>query len=123
MKGKGIEHHGKVKHEHKGHVMHHHGKKSGGAVEEGVDMEKEDKTPSETYSGAGSNVVKEASKRKKGGMCRKDGGKVDGEKGMARLDKKPRRASGGRVGAENRPLSEASKVSVRPGGKVGPESD
>ena len=102
----------------------HHGKKAGGGgVEEGRDLEKEDKTPSVVYAGKDSDVVKEASKRKKGGMCKKRGGAVDGEKGHHRLDKMPRRATGGRVGAEMRPLSEASKTAERPGGKVGSEND
>jgi hypothetical protein len=101
-----------------------HGKKAGGgSVEEGRDLEKEDKTPSVVYAGKDSDVVKEASKRKKGGVCKKRGGAVDGEKGEKRLDKMPRRATGGRVGAETRPLSEASKISERPGAKQGPELD
>lgn len=83
----------------------------------------DDATPSEVYAGKGSNVEKEAAKRKRGGMVKcKDGGKVDGKKGHHRLDRKPRK-SGGRVGAETRPLSMASKVSERPGGKVDSEDD
>ena len=60
-----------------------HGKKAGGgSVEEGRDLEKEDKTPSVVYAGKDSDVVKEASKRKKGGVCKKRGGAVDGGTGL-----------------------------------------
>jgi len=121
MKGKGIQHTGHVKHEHKGHVMHHHGKKKGGGVEEGDDTAAKEKTPSETYAGAGSNVVKEAEARKKGGMCKKRGGSVDGMKAEKRLDRAPRK-SGGRVGAEMKPLSAAHAVTNRPGGAMEPAS-
>lgn len=69
-----------------------------------------DSSPKEVYAGKDSDVVKEARKRK-------DGGKVDGDHSMKRLDRKPRK-SGGRVGSENSPLSGAAKMSNRPGAKV-----
>jgi hypothetical protein len=113
MKGKGIHHHGHVSHEHKGTVMHHHGRKDGGKLVEpskkGVVAS--DKGASDVYAGGSSDVVKEARKMKKGGKaCRKEGAK-------GRLDRKPR-AKGGKVGAEMRPLSEANAMKPRPGGDV-----
>ena len=72
-----------------------------------------DAGPSEVYAGEGSNVVKEARARKKGG-------KVEGEKSMSRCDRAPRkrggRATGG--GAESSPLTAANKTSNRPGGDI-----
>lgn len=50
------------------------------------------------YSGAGSNVVKEAAEHKKGG---KVVGKAPGSKGKSRF------ASGGRAGADKTPFSSA----------------
>lgn len=58
-----------------------------------------DAAPSEVYAGAGSNVVKEAKERKRGG-------KVDGAKAKHRADRKPRK-SGGRAGSNFNPLSSA----------------
>ena len=98
-----------------------HGKKAGGgSVEKGVDAKAKDKAGM-AYNAKGSPTMMEAEKRKKGGMCKKHGGKVDGEKSEKRLDRKPR-ASGGRTGAEMRPLSDANKVSNRPGGKMETEN-
>ena len=71
-----------------------------------------DKTPSMTYAGGDSNVVKEAKDRKKGGMCKAEGGKA-----AKRLDR-PARKAGGKVGANERPLSTAAHTSDRPGGDV-----
>lgn len=82
-------------------------KKSGGAV----------------YSGGGSKVIKEAKEKrqpfKSGGavhedeaedkvLIRKEMGKMMGDKGKARLDKRPRRASGGRVGSDKSPMAPGS---------------
>lgn len=72
-----------------------------------------DAGPSEVYAGEGSNVVKEARERKKGG-------KVMGDKGDKRLDR-PCRKRGGRAtggGAEANPLTAAHKTSDRPGGDI-----
>ena len=71
-----------------------------------------DKTPSMTYAGGDSNVVKEAKARKKGGRCKAEGGKA-----AKRLDR-PARKAGGKVGANERPLSTAAHTSDRPGGDV-----
>lgn len=71
-----------------------------------------DKTPSMTYAGGDSNVVKEAKARKKGGSCKAMGGKA-----AKRLDR-PARKTGGKVGANERPLSTAAHTSDRPGGDV-----
>lgn len=57
------------------------------------------------YSGAGSNVIKEAKERKKGGAVqRAEGGKVPAKAAGGRLDK---RARGGRTGADKNPFSSA----------------
>lgn len=52
------------------------------------------------YNAVGSNVLKEAAERKRGGKVVK----VAGAKGKARLDK---RARGGRAGADKSPYSSA----------------
>jgi len=67
-------------------------------------------SPSEVYSGAGSNVVKEARQRKRGGRVGKEIGHAEGKLAKMRLDR-PGRKSGGRVGAEKAPLSMAAKTS------------
>lgn len=77
-----------------------------------------DESPSMVYAGGDSNVVKEAKKRKKGGkVVKKSGMKVDGKHADARLDR-PARKSGGKVGANERPLSTAHATTNRPGGDV-----
>lgn len=101
---------------------------TGGGVEEGVKAD--DKSPTDVYAGADSNVVKEARERtgkfKKGGkvsafvrgkmsegmekkMEKKSGGCAEGGMPHARADRAPRkgRATGG-------PLSTAAKTSERP---------
>lgn len=110
-------------------------RKDGGKVEEGVVVS--ESTPTDVYAGEDSNVLKEARDRsgkfKKGGKvsafgrgkmsegmdkfeamkakkAKKDGGKCEGMSSAHRLDR-AKRASGG-------PLSTASKVSNRPGGKM-----
>lgn len=77
-------------------------------IMKGVDVS--DAEPKEVYAGEGSNVVKEARKRKKGG-------KVMGKEADKRLDR-PKRKNGGKVGANERPLSTAHATSNRPGGDV-----
>lgn len=72
---------------------------AGGAVKEDC--------PEEIYAGAGSNVVKEAKERKRGGRVKKEVGKVDGKLSKMRLDR-PGRKMGGRVGADKSPLSSAA---------------
>ncbi len=62
----------------------------------------------EVYSGAGSNVVKEAEEKKHGGRVKKEVEKPEGHKAKMRMDKRPRRASGGRVGADKSPFSSAA---------------
>lgn len=74
----------------------------------GVNMP--DPAPSTVYAGGGSNVVKEAKARKKGG-------KVMGKTAKKRLDRKGR-MSGGRCGADKAPLSSASKISAASGHKT-----
>jgi hypothetical protein len=88
-------------------------------IMEGDDVS--DESPSVVYAGGDSNVVKEAKKRKKGGKVvkavKKDGMKAGGMKSAARLDR-PCRKSGGKVGANERPLSTAHAITNRPGGVV-----
>lgn len=57
------------------------------------------------YSGAGSNVIKEAMEKKKGGSVVA----MEGKKSKHRMDKRPRRASGGRVGSDKSPFSSAAR--------------
>lgn len=61
------------------------------------------------YSGAGSNVVKEAMEKKHGGRVGKHVEKPEGHKPKPRMDKKPRRAHGGRVGSDKAPFSSAAR--------------
>lgn len=64
------------------------------------------KGKSDDYSGSGKpNVVKEAMEKKHGGKVVE---KPEGKKSKARMDKRPRRASGGRVGADKSPFSSAA---------------
>lgn len=83
----------------KGHKGNHHRGKhaSGGVVEQ-------ENTPSDTYSGASSNVKKEAAERKRGGRA-KDA-PMFGGKGAKNAGRKPRK-SGGKVGADSNPFSSA----------------
>ena len=60
--------------------------------------------PTTVYAGGGSNVIKEAKKRKRGGA-------VAGTATPARLDR-PGRKSGGRVGADTSPLTHAAHTSA-----------
>lgn len=84
---------------------------SGGNIEPQGKMAS-DESPKMTYAGGDSNVVKEAKARKKGGMCKAEGGKA-----AKRLDR-PARKAGGKVGANERPLSTAANTSDRPGGDI-----
>jgi hypothetical protein len=61
----------------------------------------------DVYSGAKSNVVKEAEEKKHGGRVKKEVEKMEGAKSKHRMDKRPRRASGGRVGSDKSPFSSA----------------
>ena len=69
----------------------------------------DDKSPSDVYAGAGSNVVKEAKEKKAGGRAkRKHGGMaVHGAAAKKRGDR-PARKSGGRSGSNMNPLSSAA---------------
>lgn len=88
-----------------------HKRAAGGVVDK-------DPSPTDVYAGAGSNVIKEAEERKRGGRVKKDMGKVEGKMSKMRLDR-PGRKMGGRVGADCSPLSSAAKTE-EPSGK---ESD
>ena len=76
-----------------------------------------DESPREVYAGAGSNVIKEAEERKKGGPVRrkKEMGKVEGKMTKMRLYR-PGRKTGGRVGADKSPLSSAARTEAPEGG-------
>lgn len=73
----------------------------------------------EAYSGAGSNVVKEAHQKKRGG---KVVGHMDGGRARPRLDR-PGRKKGGRVGADSAPLSTAARMVSAPRGLTGRDPD
>lgn len=73
-----------------------------------------DSLPKTVYAGSGSNVIKAAMERKRGGAVKKDEGKVEGAKAKMRLDR-PGRKKGGRVGADSAPLSSAAKVTPASG--------
>lgn len=60
------------------------------------------------YAGAGSNVLKEAMERKRGGSVKHT--MAEGAKAKHRLDR-PGRKRGGRIGADKAPLSSAARVS------------
>lgn len=61
------------------------------------------------YAGGDSNVMKEAKERKKGGAV------CEGPMAKGGMHKAPRRARGGAVGADKRPLSSAATVKHLPG--------
>jgi hypothetical protein len=66
----------------------------------------------DVYSGAKSNVVKEAEEKKHGGRVKKEVEKPEGKKSKHRMDKRPRRASGGRVGSDKSPFSSAARPGI-----------
>lgn len=84
--------------------------KRGAASGEGVSAG----LPKTVYAGSGSNVIKSAMERKRGGAVKKDEGKVEGKMSKMRLDR-PGRKKGGRVGADSAPLSSAAKVTPASG--------
>jgi len=71
--------------------------------------------PSMVYAGGDSNVVKEASKYKRGGKVKHVS--MHGDKAADRLDR-PKRKSGGGVGCEIKPFSSAHKVKTPAGRDV-----
>lgn len=72
------------------HKHHKHHKAQGGRAE---------------YNAEGTNVMKEAHEKKRGGAAFKHGGKVHGHKGHHRIGKK--RGGGVSKGADNHPFSSA----------------
>lgn len=62
----------------------------------------------EVYSGKGSNVAKEAEEKKHGGRVKKEVERPEGKKAKHRMDKRPRKAHGGRVGSDKSPFSSAA---------------
>lgn len=91
------------------------GRATGGVVDK-------DESPREVYAGAGSNVVREADERKRGGRVKKEMGKPEGKMAKMRLDR-PGRKSGGRVGADKSPLSSAARTDGPQGGPKQMECD
>lgn len=71
-----------------------------------------DTAPSEVYAGGGSNVVKEAKARKRGGKAM---GKVHGDKAPKRADRMARKSGGSCV---DNPMSSAAKGTPPKGHKV-----
>jgi hypothetical protein len=74
------------------------------------------------YNAAGSHVEKEAEEKKHGGkVCRKRGGRaeghVDGHKPKHRIDR-PKRAAGGKVGADKSPFTHAYRTTQAEGHKT-----
>lgn len=95
------------------------GKKGSKAMNPTKGVAPMDKAPKEVYAGGGSNVVKEAKAKKKGG---KVSHKVHGKMSKMRLDR-PGRKRGGRVGSDKNPLSSAANVSSPVGHKESKECD
>jgi hypothetical protein len=114
MKGHKAHHHEHPRAEHKkGGKVHRAHHASGGSEHPTKGDWDHDEAPKEVYAGAGSHVVKEAEEKKRGGRTkRKHGGhvhhmgKVHGEHAKHRADR-PKRKSGGKVGADRNPLSSA----------------
>lgn len=72
-----------------------------------------DPAPKTIFAGAGSETVKAALKRKRGGAVNAES-KPEGKFAKMRLDR-PGRKTGGRVGCDSAPLSSAARMS-KPGG-------
>lgn len=66
------------------------------------------KSKTKSYT-ATSNVEKEAMERKHGGRATKEVEKPEAGKSKKRMDRRPRCASGGRVGADKAPFSSAAR--------------
>jgi hypothetical protein len=77
------------------------------------------------YAGGGSNVLKEAEERKRGGRVHHGEGEEHKKKGdrRARGGAVPARARGGAVGADKRPLSSAANTKKLPMEEAGTEAD
>ena len=76
-------------------------KKAAGGSTDPIGHKVKDESPKEVYADEGSNVVKEARERKKGG-------KVMGKAAMKRADRKPRKSGGS---CTSNPFSEAKNTS------------
>lgn len=110
MKGK--HHHAHTEHTHvKHHSMKHtrsHHAKGGATHHDEHGEAAHDDTPKEVYAGAGSHVVKEAAKKKRGGALKHL--HAHGEHAKHRLDRPARRAGGRTGGADMHPFSSAHNV-------------
>jgi hypothetical protein len=99
-------------------ARHHMKRASGGGI-----GEISDKTKIMTYSGGDSNVKKEAEKRKRGGKVGKMPMMVDGKAPKHHRLDRPGRKSGGAVGADSKPMSEAHNLTCPPGIGGGASTD
>jgi hypothetical protein len=82
-----------------------------------------DEAPRTVYAGAGSEVVKSAMKKKRGGSVKKAKHvEAHGAHAKHRLDR-PARKAGGRVGADMKPFSSAANVKTPAGRDVDSEYD
>lgn len=61
------------------------------------------------YTGGSSNVAKEAEEKKHGGRVKKSVKMEEGKPAKHRMDKRPRKAHGGRVGSDKSPFSSAAR--------------
>jgi len=98
----------------------HHGRASQLERASGGSVGDDDKNVKEqSYAGTGSDVEKEAEKRKRGGKVHKrEPMHVEGAKGGHRLDR-PGRKRGGAVGADSRPMTSAHNLTAPEGMKGG----
>ena len=94
-------------HPHHGHPIHHKRARGGGVGDD-------DKAPKEeVYEGAGSDTLKEAERKRRGGSVKgKAPMHVEGHASRHhRLDRRGRK-SGGSVGADSHPMTEAAHLSA-----------
>lgn len=84
-----------------------HKKASGGSTDMAGEDESKGSAKDMSYT-KDSNVEKEAKKRARGG-------KIEGDKPKARMDRACKRASGGRVGSDKSPFSSARSVTSAKG--------
>lgn len=102
-------------HDAKGGMMHHRRRARGGSTEEDKEGEPKDGGKLQVYNAKGSKEEMDAEAEKpefkKGGAKRKHGGHASGEMAHKRLDRRPRRATGGRA-ADHSPYSSASAMSA-----------
>lgn len=102
-----VKHHSMKHHPAMAHHRKHHAKGGAAHYDEHGEMA-HDETPNEVYAGAGSHVVKEAAKKKRGGALKHL--HAHGEHAKHRLDRPARKAGGRAGGADMHPFSSAHNV-------------